>query len=248
MKPYFERGGIRLYLGDCREVLPAIPTIGAELLLTDPPYGQRYAGKGRRHRLIAGDTPREAPSLLRDALTASAEHLTSDAHLLVFSGLGLLSEFGEAVAGLAAVRNALIWHKDRGGMGDTVMSYAQDYEVIVYATRNRARRIQGPRRGAVIRGFPPPSARGRSHPTEKPTALLEYLIARHAPSDGAVLDLFAGTGSTLVAAAMAGRPAVGIELDEQYCEIAAIRLEALAVTPPRLCRHPVAQSAPDLFL
>ncbi len=66
--------------------------------------------------------------------------------------------------------------------------------------------------------------RGTGHPTEKPTGILEPLIAYGCPIGGTVLDLFAGSGSTLDAARLIGRRAVGIEMREDYCEIAAKRL------------------------
>lgn len=70
------------------------------------------------------------------------------------------------------------------------------------------------------------------HPNEKPLALMEWLVSK-TPA-GAVLDPFAGSGTTLIAALNAGRPAVGIEMNEAYCEIAARRIDALAESTPLL--------------
>jgi len=64
----------------------------------------------------------------------------------------------------------------------------------------------------------------RVHPVEKPVPLLSYLIQRHCPPGGLVLDCFAGSGSTLLAARLLGRQAVGIEIDERYCAVAVERL------------------------
>jgi site-specific DNA-methyltransferase (adenine-specific) len=64
-----------------------------------------------------------------------------------------------------------------------------------------------------------------THPTEKPVQLLSFLVIRSSDPDDLVLDPFCGSGSTLVAASQLGRRAIGVEIDERYCEIAAKRLE-----------------------
>lgn len=227
MHPYFELGGVALYHGDCREVLPALEGASVDLLLTDPPYGQAYRGRHDRHR-IAGDGRHEALPLFAAAAEAWTPLLHQDAHTLVFANPELWPAFLEVCDRFTSRRGTLIWHKARGGLGDTRCSYARDYEVILQGSRSRGRAIAGKRDGAVVLGFPPPPARRRTHPTEKPVSLLEYLIDKHAPPGGLVLDAFAGSGSMLVAAQLTGRRAIGIELEERYCEAAAERLSAVA--------------------
>ena len=73
-------------------------------------------------------------------------------------------------------------------------------------------------------GFPPTHHDAREHPTEKPVPLLSDLIGRHADENSTVLDPFMGSGTTLRAAKDLGRRAIGIEIEERYCEIAARRL------------------------
>lgn len=219
LQPYFDQDGIMIYRGDCREVLADLGP-GVDLLLTDPPYGQRYTGWEGREVLVRADKPHQALRLVRAALGQAADLLQPDAHALVFAGWENWPDFYDACSALFPVKNALIWHKARGGMGNTKMEYARDYEVILFGALGR-RAIAGRRDGAVLRGFPPPSARGRQHPTEKPVELLEYLIDRHAPPGGLVLDPFMGSGSTLRAAQATGRRAIGVEIEERYCETAA---------------------------
>jgi site-specific DNA-methyltransferase (adenine-specific) len=97
--------------------------------------------------------------------------------------------------------------------------------VVLFGARSRAREISGKRDGTVLAGFPPVSGSAREHPTEKPVSLLRYLVEKHSPDAGLVLDPFMGAGSTLVAAKRCGRRSIGVELNEHYCEIAAKRLE-----------------------
>ncbi|WP_225888746.1 DNA-methyltransferase [Myxococcus xanthus] len=113
----------------------------------------------------------------------------------------------------------------RGHGGLCGASYAPDYEVVLHAAGPKRRPLVGKRMGAVLAGHAPVPPQQRSHPTEKPVSLLSLLMARSCPEGGLVLDPFAGTGATLVAAQLLGRRAVGVELEERYCEAAARRLE-----------------------
>jgi len=221
--PFFDDGSITIYRGDSRDILSTLAPASVDLLLTDPPYGQSYRGRYSQHRPIAGDGQAEALPLFAATLAAAAPLLKPDAHLLVFANADRWAEFRDVVVQVAGHRNTLIWHKARGGMGDTSGTYARDYEVIVFAALGR-RALRGKRDGSVLAGYPPPSARARTHPTEKPVALLERLIDKHTPEGGLVLDPFMGTGSALVAARNTGRRAIGIELDARYCEVAAERV------------------------
>ena len=231
MRAYLEADGISLYHGDCRDVLPELPAGSVDLVLTDPPYGKQFIGEGKATRKanIRADGARQGVRVVRQALFAALPLLARDAHVLVFCHWESWPDFYDALCPLVPIKNALVWHKDRGGAGDTEMEYARDYEVILYGAQGR-RRISGRRDGAVIRGFPPVGA-NRLHPTEKPVRLLEYLIGKHSPPGGFVLDPFGGAGSTLVAARRLHRHAIGIEIDERYCRITTQRLQDPHLSP-----------------
>lgn len=195
-------------------------------LLTDPPYGTQYVGKGRpvRKLNIRADGARQGVRVVRQALFAALPLLATDARVLVFCHWESWPDFYDALCPLVPLKNALIWHKDRGGPGDTQTEYARDYEVLLYRTHGR-RPITGRRDAALVRGFPPVGAQPqRLHPTEKPVDLLAYFIAKHCPPGGTVLDPFAGSGSTLLAAQRLDRRAIGVEIDQRYCQVAATRL------------------------
>lgn len=224
MRPVVETDGVSLYHGDCRDILPELPAESVDLVLTDPPYGKQYVPEGKpvRRMNIRADGARQGVRVVRQALFAALPLLAADAHMLVFCHWESWPDFYDAICPLVPIKNALIWHKDRGGPGDTQMEYARDYEVVLYGAHGR-RPIAGRRDGAVVRGFPPVRAK-RLHPTEKPVGLLEYLIGKHCPPGGSVLDPFAGSGSTLLAAQRLGRRAVGVEIDSRFCRITADRL------------------------
>jgi site-specific DNA-methyltransferase (adenine-specific) len=222
MKPYYEADGVTLYHGDCRDVLSGIGG-GVDLLLTDPPYGRGFGGFRGVAASIAADGVRQGMRIVRQSLFEMQKHMRDDAHTLVFCSWEGWADFYDACCPYTHVKNQLIWWKDRGGMGDTDLEYADDFECILYGASGR-REIVGKRDGAVIRGFPPVHSSRRLHPNEKPVDLLQYLIARHCPPGGLVVDTFCGSGPTLEAAKNIGRRAIGVELLEEYCEKTANRL------------------------
>ncbi|HLU95578.1 MAG TPA: site-specific DNA-methyltransferase [Thermobifida alba] len=119
------------------------------------------------------------------------------------------------------VRQLIVWDKgDSPGMGDLKMPWGPAHEEIYVFGAG----WHGRRRSNVLR-YPtiPPSAAARpSHPTPKPVSLMVDLIQCCPP--GVIADPFAGSGTTLRAAKDLGRRAIGVEVNEQYCEIAARRL------------------------
>jgi DNA modification methylase len=212
MQPYYDDGkGITIYCGDCREVLPALD-VDVDLVLTDPPYGIEYhSGKtgykgSRALPGIAGDTD----TSLRDFVLA-----TIDAPAIVFGSW--------KVARPAGTRAVLIWDKgEHVGMGDLSLPWKPNTEEIYIVGSG----FVGHRGSSVLRYSAPvtwnSTRNGRKHPHEKPTALIKALLSKHPAL--LILDPFAGSGATLLAAKEMGRRAIGIELDERYCEIAARRL------------------------
>lgn len=203
--PYYQDDFVTLYHGDCLELLPHIE---ADVLVTDPPYGMAlrsgWQGKFGDLRIAGDDTP-EA----RDTVLAGW-----DGPALVFGRW--------SVARPAGTRMVLVWDKGgNAGMGDLSLPWKPNTEEIYVLGSG----FEGYRGGSVLRHTAPPTgkAAGRSHPTEKPVGLMADLLGK-CPEDWVVFDPFAGSGSTLRAAKDLGRKAVGIELEERYCDIAAQRL------------------------
>lgn len=218
--PYYDDGQVTLYLGDCREI---DAWLAADVLVTDPPYGidwdqPAYLTKGRHsstrtkhHVGIANDGDTAA----RDQALALAAHLPA----LVFGSM--------SVPKPADTRGTLIWHKPAdSGLFGGVAGWRRDWEPIFVvgpwpklpATRSSVI----PTRAGTHRAY----AQG-VHPHAKPIDVMETLVDACPP--GVVADPFAGSGSTLVAARNLGRRAIGVELDEAYCELIAKRLDQLVL-------------------
>lgn len=209
--PYYSDEWVTLYHGDCREV--TMPRV--DLVLTDPPYGVSYSsnsGVGRGTRPITNDGARLALRLQRSVLPRlDAEHV------LWFTRWDAWPDVWVDLGQWFRLRGLLIWDKGTPGMGD-LNHWGPSYEMIASAGEGQT---VGSRDQSVLR-FPTTPSADRHHPTEKPVDLLIHLMEKMQPES--VLDPFAGSGSTLVAAKRLGRKAIGVELDERYCEIAAKRL------------------------
>lgn len=209
--PYYEADGVTLYHGDCLEITE---WLAADVLVTDPPYGIAYAtntGGQFTGVPVAGD----ADTRTRDA----ALTLWGNRPAAVFASYRC-TPWGDPHP------MPLIFDKgDVVGMGDLSWPWKPNYEMCwVYG-----REWSGKRTSAVLRSrVLPGNFTARDHPTEKPASLIE-LVASKAPP-GVIADPFAGSGSTLVAARNLGRQAIGVEIEERYCEIIARRLDQ-AVLP-----------------
>jgi DNA modification methylase len=207
MQPYYEQDGITIYHGDCRQVLQAEPS---HVVISDPPYGISFDPRDGRFLgdKVANDHSTEARDWLVSAYGVS--------HPMALTG----SPDAPRPDGYRIV---LVWDKgDHVGMGDLSLPWKKTWEEIYIFGKG----WKGRRTGAVLRHLAIAGCVGtrtwRHHPTEKPESLFLELI-RKAPR-GVIVDPFMGSGTTLVAAKRLGRSAVGIELEEKYCEIAAKRL------------------------
>ena len=206
MKPYYDEDGITIYHGDCREVLPTLPV--ADLLLTDPPYGISYRHGFRKGGVAYGN---DGVTIMGDEEPFDPTHLVGAAPRLILWGA---NHYADA---LPRSRGWLVWDK-RDGDGPTDQS---DVELAWTNFLNIARCYSARWRGAMRQGRE--QREGRIHVNQKPVALMAWCIQI---SGGArtVCDPYMGSGSTLVAAREAGLRAIGLEIEERYCEIAVKRL------------------------
>ena len=212
MSIYYQDDSVTLYHGDCltehREWLTA------DVLVTDPPYGMAYSGFGGRK----GEPRRKTGPL---SVVGDDSPEIRDRALDAWGGRPALV-FGKwTVARPVKTKMRLVWDKTPCGfMGDLSLPWGGAEEEIYVLGSG----FIGKREANVIRSqtLMSSDANRPNHPTPKPIGLMERLIAKCPP--GTVADPFAGSGSTLVAAKALGRRAIGVELEERYCEIAARRL------------------------
>jgi site-specific DNA-methyltransferase (adenine-specific) len=213
MSIYYSDESVTLYHGDCREITAWLE---ADVLVTDPPYGVSYSN--RRGATVAND---------HDFTMAKYSlHLwPGTGPMAVFASHASLRRTIEVVDAKFNRMRVVTWHKTNvngSGMG---VQWLGDVEFVVCGVP------EWPKMGksAVIsaRKFTGNPAwhsdpEAYLHPTQKPTPLMQSVLSLMPP--GTVADPFAGSGSTLVAAKQLGRKAIGVELEERYCEIIAKRL------------------------
>lgn len=225
MSVYYEDDLVTLYHGDCRDILPTLGRESVELLLTDPPYGINYRSGGAHGPIAGDDGSLDVIAALRLALPA----LRLKRHFYVFGPFDLAPITKGATA-------ELIWDKGKFGAGNLSTPWGRSHEPLTFGVwspyvshAGRGSQLVRLRRGSVL-SFPTTNnGRGAmEHPTEKPVPLLRELIEASSRMGETVLDPFAGCGSTLIAAVREERKAIGIELEERYCEVIARRLETLA--------------------
>ena len=214
MTPYYEHAGITIWHGDCREILPGIGPV--DLVLTDPPYGiahpTDYAARGRGALAACNDWPavggdagpfEPGPFLGQAAILWGANYYAS--RLPESSGW-------------------LVWDKLRPhGLDQATCELA--WSNCVKGARVFRHLWNGMMRGSERTTL--------LHPTQKPTVLMEWCLGLKGVPPGIVLDPFMGSGPVIEACKKVGRKAIGIEIVEEYCEVAVHRLQqgVLALEP-----------------
>lgn len=232
MKPYFADDLVQLYHGDAREVLPQLHREGvvADLLVTDPPYGISEEGatacgpKGDRNRdFFETDRDLDEAIVLSVDVAMLSRLLLAD-HASVYWWMGH-SVFGAVEKYYRArgweTRPAAWWKPN--APPPMPGCFPGGIELCLHAYRP-GRTWNGGTHHAHFRANKLDRSSKADHPNEKPLQVLEPLITWSSAPGGLVLDPFAGSASTLIAARALGRRAIGIEESERWCKRAAIRL------------------------
>ena len=217
MSIYYQDDHVTLYHGDA--LTEHSEWLDADVLVTDPPYGVKWQGVAnytrgaRTDRKTQGNLNPIANDESIDVRDAALE-AWGDRPALVFGSWRMPRP--------ARTRHRLIWWKQGQAPGPTRNAFVtQDEEI--YVLGEGWPKVDSPMRSVL----PTSESRGHAvtqigHPTPKPVSLMGRLIEKCPP--GVIADPFAGSGSTLIAARNLGRKAIGVELEERYCEIIARRL------------------------
>lgn len=219
MTPYYQDASVIIYHGDALELLGSMPK--ADLLLTDPPFfmpAQHYSSRTDWQRSW-GDT-QVLQRWWGVVLDAAVPRLKPTASAYAFCDNESYPLFYPEFYRRFDTLSALVWDKGTIGMGSP---WRHSHEFVIAARWADSKWVGGGGRSDVLR-FKSVHSSDRLHPVDKPIALLGALIEPTTEAGDLILDPFLGGGATLVAAKNCGRRAIGIEIEERYCEIAARRL------------------------
>jgi DNA modification methylase len=220
LKPYYESDNITLWNNDCKDVIPLYNELSFDGLITDPPYGINYDYKE------FNDTPEGYGAWLWKIIEMAELKLCGGSPVFVFQAMPNCRKFSEWFPRdyriYAACKNFVQMRK-------TAMNFAYD-PVIVWWTEGEIYSEGSLSRDWYIAQTSPSSFTGDNavtgHPCPRPIDQMRQIINQWVRPGGDVLDPFAGSGTTLVAAIQLGRRAVGCEISRDYCEIAVKRIKA----------------------
>jgi site-specific DNA-methyltransferase (adenine-specific) len=210
---------IKLYKGDCLEIMDDLISkqIKVDCIITDPPYGMSYKSTLERHRPIIND---DNLTWLEPFAEKAFKLLKDNAHGYVFCSHHHIESFKIILSKIFDYKNILIWEKNNIGLNDFFANYGPKYEMIVYINKGK-RELKGNREPNIFKFIKP---RNELHPTQKPVDLIEYLISKSTDEGDVIIDPFMGSGTTGVACKNMKRNFIGIELDDEYYNIAKNRI------------------------
>lgn len=209
----------------------------ADMFITDPPYNVNYNGKTKDHLKIKNDQMEDSAfrQFLIDSFSSANSFLKEGGAFYIWHADSEGYNFRGACIEIGwIVRQCLIWVKNQLVIGR--QDYQWRHEPCLYGWKEGAAHTwNSDRKQTTILEFDHPTRNGE-HPTMKPVALFSYQIKNSSFKGGIVLDLFGGSGTTLIACEHLGRKAYLMELDPHYCDVIITRWETLTGGTATLCK------------
>lgn len=233
MTPYYEHAGITIYHGDCRDVLPSLTSVQA--VITDPPYLTSDTQVPVRGRGVSAPKQKTESVGMPWGYSLGWMGLVQPQHWIVFCNYRMLGGLCSVLEVNHRLGCVFVWRKSNAPRMTRPIPRL-DCEFVAWARSETASCERMGEFDSMVLDVPMPQAGcfaterfldartdKAAHPTQKPLAVVSPFVAR--VGDGLIVDPFAGTGTTLQAAKGLQRKAIGIEIEERYCEIAAKRLQ-----------------------
>lgn len=219
----------QVILGDSLHLINGLESESIDLIATDPPYLIDYKTNYIKNRKVQEGTKMvdhdrissiendSNPQLIVDIIPELYRVLKDDSALYMFCSMDKVDFFKQEVEKYFNLKNIIIWVKNNWTAGDLKAQYGKQYEMILYA--NKGRRLINGKRLTDVWNFDRISGKKQVHQNEKPLDLMEQIIIKSSNEGDIVLDPFAGSGTTLVAAKRLGRQYIGYEIDKKYIEL-----------------------------
>ncbi len=231
----FEIGAHRLLCGDSTDADAVARLMNgekADMVFTDPPYGVSYEGghnkkkrKGIENDTLKGD---DITNLFYESLSLAIGYTNDHSAFYIWYANGKAVETFTSFAKLdLEVRAVICWYKIKSGLGAFMSQYIPNYEPCIYAHKSRCSPQWFGATDEKTVWELKKDQKNEHHPTQKPIALPERAIKNSSKSNQIILDLFLGSGSTMVAAHQLGRKCYGMELDPKYCQVIVDRMRKL---------------------
>ena len=220
-----ENGSYKLYKGNCLEVMDNMDDESVDLVVTDPPYMIDYQSNRRKKedRFDKIKNDKDNYILIQKYLAECHRIMKDNTAIYCFCSWHNIDFFKQEFEKHFKLKNIIVWNKNNHGTGDLKGSYAPRYEFILFGHKGRTL-LREKRIADVVDCAKIPSKK-LTHPTEKPQELLEIFIKQSSDEDSVVFDGFMGTGSCGIVANKLNRRFIGVELEDNYFEIAKTRLE-----------------------
>ena len=221
-----EIGEHRLLCGDStdsEQVAKLMNGKKADMVFTDPPYGMNFQSNFREK------TPQFSKIKNDDKILDIAPILfflmKDNSPAYVCTRWDLYPIWFNQMADFFNIKNCIVWYKKGGGLGDLKNSYSPSHEFIIVGHKGNSQ-LTGKRHSDVWE-IGRDGVNDYKHPTQKPVELSSFAMQNHSDNNGLIVDLFFGSGSTMVAAHQLNRKCYGMEIDPKYCQVIVNRMREL---------------------
>lgn len=240
MTIYYQDNYVTLYHGDCRDVLDQLEPLSIDHIITDPPYGLEEFSVARGHAMhtmnranhvnAGWDKGEGWETLMRQTFHKATPLLAPRANVLSFTDIRKIGQMIDLMPKEFYYKTTGVWHKTNPIPRNMNYRFVDSIEAWVHwvsgaktgTFNNHGKPIHNFTESSVTPGS---ERKHGKHPTQKPMRIMQHFIELLTSPGDTVLDPFAGSATTLVAARNLGRRAIGIERDDGYAEEARKRLE-----------------------
>lgn len=221
----------RIFNDDCLNIMKRIKSQSIDLIVTDPPYLINYKTchrKDKTHQFCTVIQNDNNPELITNYIKQCYRIMKNDTAMYMFCNCDKVDFFKQQLQKYFKMKNMIIWVKNNWTAGDLKAQFGKQYQIIFLV--NKGRKCFNGKRHTDVWMFDRVVGKNQLHQNQKPTQLLDRCILSHSNQNDIVFDGFMGSGSTIISCIQNNRKYIGVQLDENYFNIAKERIEKINVT------------------